>query len=87
MQAGSIPAISAEDYKSNNNKIMQKVRHMMSETLGWGLLLLATLIIGYGGFGFVADAYKACTADPLDINRDGKVNLTDTSVYFVKVQE
>ena len=33
------------------------------------------------------DAYKACTADPLDINRDGVVNLTDTSVYFVKVQE
>ncbi len=66
---------------------MQKVRHVITETFGWVLLLLATFLIGYGGFGFVADAYKACTADPLDINRDGEVNLTDTSVYFVKIQE
>ena len=66
---------------------MQKVRHALSESLGWVLLLLATFLIGYGGWSYVVDAYKACTADPLDINRDGVVNLTDTSVYFVKVQE
>lgn len=66
---------------------MQKVRHAISEALGWTLLLLAVFLIGWGGWGYALDAYRACTADPLDINRDGKVNLTDTSVYFVKVQE
>lgn len=53
----------------------------------WVTVLFLTFLVGYGGWDVASQVYRSCTADVLDINRDGVVNLQDTSVYFVMVQE
>lgn len=64
-----------------------KMKVVIQNIALWALIILVTFLVGYGGWDIASQVYRSCTADVLDINRDGVVNLQDTSVYFVMVQE
>lgn len=58
-------------------------------TIGWMAILFLLFFLGFGGIGWAKSVYDECTTDPdpMDINRDGEVSLTDLSVYLVKLDE